>query len=94
MDRRARLREFHRLHDRRSSPVPRLLTARRLGYWQADQYINFGLCGLALPLKDRKGQCQYALSVTVQRQMHPDDQMVGKLLPVLREVAQSLRPII
>ena len=71
-----------------------VLTARRLGYWQADQYLNFGLCGLALPLKDRKGQCQYALSVTVQRQVYPDDQMVGKLLPVLREVAEALRPII
>lgn len=71
-----------------------VLTARRLGYWHADQYLNFGLCGLALPLKDRKGQCQYALSVTVQRQVYPDDQMVGKLLPVLREVADALRPII
>jgi IclR family pca regulon transcriptional regulator len=71
-----------------------VLAARRLGYAQADQYLNFGLCGLALPLKDRKGQCQYALSVTVQRQVYPGDQMVERLLPVLREVAEALRPII
>ena len=71
-----------------------VLSARRLGYWQVDQYINFGLCGLAVPLKDRKGQCKYALSVTVQRQMYPDARMVEQLLPVLREVADTLRPII
>lgn len=71
-----------------------VLAARALGYWQIDQYLDFGLCGLAVPLKDRKGHCQYALSVTVQRQMYPDGQMVGKLLPVLREAAESLRPII
>ncbi|HET7837552.1 MAG TPA: IclR family transcriptional regulator C-terminal domain-containing protein [Variovorax sp.] len=68
--------------------------ARRLGYAHADQYLDFGLSGLALPLKDRKGHCQYALSVTVQRQVYPDTQLVDKLLPVLREVAEALRPII
>jgi IclR family pca regulon transcriptional regulator len=68
--------------------------ARRLGYAHADQYLDFGLSGLALPLKDRKGHSQYALSVTVQRQAYPDNQLVDKLLPVLREVAESLRPII
>ncbi len=68
--------------------------ARHLGYWQIDQYITFGLCGLAVPLRDRKGQCQYALSVTVQRTRYPDEQLSAKLLPVLREVAEALRLII
>ena len=71
-----------------------VVVARRLGYAHADQYLDFGLSGLALPLKDRKGHCQYALSVTVQRQVYPDTQLVDKLLPVLREVAEALRPII
>ena len=69
-------------------------TARALGYWKADQHLNFGLCGLAVPLKDRKGRCQYALSVTVQRQVYPGDQIVAKLLPVLRDVADALRPLL
>ncbi|MFZ4289545.1 IclR family transcriptional regulator domain-containing protein [Variovorax sp. HJSM1_2] len=71
-----------------------VVAARALGYAQADQYLSFGLSGLAVPLKDRKGRCQYALSVTVQRQMYPDDQLVAQLLPVLREVAETLRPIL
>jgi IclR family pca regulon transcriptional regulator len=71
-----------------------VLAARAAGFAQADQYLNFGLCGLAVPLKDRKGRCQYALSVTVQRQMYPGEQLVEQLLPVLREVAETLRPIL
>ena len=71
-----------------------VLAARALGYWKADQHLNFGLCGLAVALKDRKGRCQYALSATVQRQMYPDDQLVDKLLPVLRDVSEALRPIL
>jgi IclR family transcriptional regulator, pca regulon regulatory protein len=71
-----------------------VMLARSLGYWQADQHFNFGLCGLAVALKDRKGRCQYALSVTVQRQMYPHEQLVAKLLPVLREAAEALRPIL
>lgn len=71
-----------------------VVAARALGYWHADQYINFGLCGLAVPLKDRKGRCQYALSATVQRSMYPGEQMVETLLPVLRNAAELLRPLI
>ena len=40
------------------------------------------------------GRSQYALSVTAQRQMHPDDQLVTKPLPVLREVVEALRPVL
>ena len=71
-----------------------VVAARSLGYWKADQHLNFGLCGLALPLRDRKGRCEYALSVTVQRQMYPDEQLVKTLLRVLRDVAEALRPVL
>lgn len=69
-------------------------TARALGYWKADQHLNYGLCGLAVPLQDRKGRCHYALSVTVQRQVYPGEQLVDRLLPVLRDVADALRPLL
>ena len=71
-----------------------VVAARAVDYWHADQYLDFGLSGLAVALKDRKGRCQYALSVTVQRQMYPGGQMVSKLLPILREVAEALRPVL
>lgn len=71
-----------------------VVAARTMGYWMADQHLNFGLCGLAVLLRDRKGRAQYALSVTVQRQVYPDEQVVRKLLPVLRDVAETLRPVL
>ncbi len=71
-----------------------VLAARTLDYGQADQHLSFGLCGLAVALRDRKGRCQYALSTTVQRQMYPDDRLVTQLLPVLRDVAEALRPVL
>lgn len=71
-----------------------VLATRSLGYCAADQYLSFGLRGLAVALKDRKGRCHYALSATVQRDAYPGDQLVTKLLPVLREVAETLRPIL
>ena len=71
-----------------------VVAARAVDYWHADQYLDFGLGGLAVALKDRKGRCQYALNVTVQRQMYPGGQLVAKLLPILREVAEALRPVL
>lgn len=71
-----------------------VLKARALDYSLADQQLDFGLRGLAVPLKDRKGRCRYGLSVTVQRQMYPGDELVQRLLPVLRDAAEALRPIL
>lgn len=71
-----------------------VLAARQLDHWQAEQHLNVGLSGLAVALKDRKGRCQYALSVTVQRQVYPGDELTKRLLPVLREVAEAMRAII
>jgi IclR family pca regulon transcriptional regulator len=71
-----------------------VVSARQLGYWEADQYLSFGLSGIAVALKDRRGRCHYALSATVQRHLYPGEQLAAKLLPVLREVAETLRPIL
>ena len=71
-----------------------VLAARQLDFWQAEQHLDVGLSGLAVALKDRKGRCKYALSVTVQQQLYPGEQLTKKLLPVLREVAEAMRPII
>lgn len=45
--------------------------ARHLGYALVSQYIDVGLCGMALPLLDRKGRCLGALSTTYQAQSYP-----------------------
>ena len=47
-----------------------------------------------MPLKDRKGECRGAIGMTLQIQSYGSDEIVAKLLPLLREAAQSLRPLL
>jgi IclR family pca regulon transcriptional regulator len=68
--------------------------ARALDYWMTDQQLDLGLSGIAMALKDRKGECKGAIGMTVQSQVYTGEQMVEKLLPLLREAAQSLRPLL
>ena len=71
-----------------------VLAGRQLGYWSADQFLNFGLCGLAVPLTGRKGTCQGALSMTFQREVYPGDSMLTKLLPALQDAARAMRELV
>jgi IclR family pca regulon transcriptional regulator len=65
--------------------------ARERGHWLVEQYINPGLGGLAVPLRDRSGQCVGALSTTFQVQAYPDGGHLRALLPPLLEAAQAIR---
>ncbi|MFC5497678.1 IclR family transcriptional regulator C-terminal domain-containing protein [Caenimonas terrae] len=71
-----------------------VLAARALDYWTTDQQLDAGLRGIALALKDRRGNCQGALGMTLQMQAYTGEQMVEQLLPLLREAAQALRPLL
>src|SRR2546423_5492417 len=68
--------------------------ARALGYWMTDQHLDMGLRRIAMPRKDRKGECKGAIGMTLQSQAYTSEAMVEKLLPLLREAAQSLRPLL
>jgi DNA-binding IclR family transcriptional regulator len=68
--------------------------AREMGYWMTEQHLDMGLRGIAMPLKDRKGECKGAIGMTLQAQAYTTESMVEKLLPLLREAAQSLRPLL
>jgi IclR family pca regulon transcriptional regulator len=68
--------------------------ARELGYWSTDQYLNVGLRGLAVALRDRQGRCAGALSMTFQTQAYPNDSFLEKLLPALQDAAQAIRAVI
>ena len=68
--------------------------ARALDYGMTDQQLDLGLSGIAMALKDRKGECRGAIGMTVQSQAYTRQQMVDKLLPLLREAAQLLRPLL
>jgi IclR family pca regulon transcriptional regulator len=71
-----------------------VLGARAQGYWVTEQQLDAGLRGIALPLKNRKGECVGAVGMTLPMLPESADQMVARLLPVLQEAARSLRPIL
>jgi IclR family pca regulon transcriptional regulator len=68
--------------------------ARALGFWMTEQQLDPGLRGIAVPIKDRKGECRGSIGMTLQSQSYTQETMLEKLLPPLREVAAELRPIL
>ena len=72
----------------------KVLEARALGYWVTEQWLDAGLRGIAVPLRDRRGQCKAALSMTLPMQPLTVEQTIERMLPLLQDTAQSLRPII
>jgi len=68
--------------------------ARALDHWMTEQQLDLGLCGIATALRDRKGECKGAVGMTLQSISYTTEQMTTKLLPLLYEVAQALRPLL
>ena len=68
--------------------------ARALDYWTTEQQLDLGLSGLAVAVKDRKGECVGAIGTTVHLQNHARSELVETLLPPLREAARALRPVL
>jgi IclR family pca regulon transcriptional regulator len=68
--------------------------AKGQDHWAVDQQLDAGLTGVAMALKDRRGECKAAIGMTLQVQNWPPEQVAQKLVPALRETAQILRPIL
>jgi IclR family pca regulon transcriptional regulator len=68
--------------------------ARSLDHWLTEDQLDLGLSGIATALRDRKGQCKGAVGMTLQSIAYTPEQLRAKLLPLLYEVAQSLRPLL
>lgn len=68
--------------------------ARQQGYGATDQFINLGICGLSVPLLNRKGHGVGALSLTYQREAYPGESALTKLLPGLKDTADTLRSLV
>lgn len=71
-----------------------IVATRTLGYWVTEQQLDPGVRGIALPLKDRKGECKGAIGMTVSMLPHTREQLVSRMLPLLQEAAQALRGIL
>ncbi|MDP4299169.1 IclR family transcriptional regulator domain-containing protein [Leptothrix discophora] len=70
-----------------------VLGARRLSFWVTEQQLEPGLRGIAVAIKDRKGVCRGAIGSTMPMQNENREAMVARVLPLLQECAQSLRPV-
>ena len=71
-----------------------MVAARALDYWATSQQLDLGLGGVAVAVKDRKGDCCGAIGMTVQLQSLAGDAKVQALLGPLRDAVQALRPIL
>lgn len=71
-----------------------VLMARALGHWVTEAQLDPGLRGLAVALKDHKGECKGAVSTTMPTQPLTREQMIERFLPMLQECAQALRPLL
>jgi IclR family pca regulon transcriptional regulator len=71
-----------------------VLNARKKNYCISVGHLDQGLTGVAVPLRDRHGECKAALSMTLQSSLWHDDLIVEKLLPLIIETSQVLRAVI
>jgi len=68
--------------------------ARELGYWVTEQQLTLGLRGMALPVKDRKGECVGAIGTTMPMGLNSREEVIARLLPRLQETVQVLRDVL
>jgi len=71
-----------------------VLSARKINYCISVGNLDQGLTGVAVPLRDRHGECKAALSMTLQSTLWNEALIVEKLLPLIIETAQVLRAVI
>jgi IclR family pca regulon transcriptional regulator len=67
---------------------------RQQGWSLSEQQFDLSFRGIAVPLKDLRGDLQGALSVLMPIQGEGADAVVKRIVPVLQEAAQSLRNLI
>ena len=68
--------------------------ARALGHWVTEQLLDPGLRGIAVALRGRHGECRGAIGMTMPMQPHSRQSVVERMLPLLQEAAQALRPLL
>ena len=67
---------------------------RQQGWSMSEQQFDLAFRGIAVPLKDLRGDLMGALSVLMPIQGESADAVVKRIVPVLQEAAQSLRNLI
>ena len=67
---------------------------RQQGWALSEQQLELGFRGIAVPLRDRKGELIAALSVTMPIGQETGTDALARVLPVLRDTAQALRHLV
>jgi IclR family transcriptional regulator, pca regulon regulatory protein len=71
-----------------------LARVRQQGWALSDQQLDLTYRGVAVPLRDRKGELVASLSVSLPMQHESSEESLLRVLPLLRETAQSMRHLI
>lgn len=71
-----------------------LALIRTQGWALSEQQLDLNSRGIAVPLRDRHGMVQGALSVTMPIGQESTKDAIARVLPVLRETAQAMRDLI
>lgn len=67
---------------------------RHQGWALSEQQLELGYRGIAVPLRDSKGELIAALSVTMPIGQEASQDALARVLPVLRDTAQALRNLV
>jgi len=67
---------------------------KRQGWSLSEQQLELNFRGIAVPLLDRQNQVHGAISITMPINREDTDHALNRVLPVLQEAAQSLRPLL
>ncbi len=71
-----------------------LARVRTQGWALSEQQLDLNFRGIAVPLRDRHGQVQAALSVTIPMGHESTEDAVRRVLGVLSETAQAMRHLV
>jgi IclR family pca regulon transcriptional regulator len=71
-----------------------LARVRNQGWALSEQQLDLNSRGIAVPLRDRNGQVQAALSVTMPMGHESADDALARVLGVLTETAQAMRQLV
>jgi IclR family pca regulon transcriptional regulator len=67
---------------------------REDGYAVIDQELEIGLCSIAVPIKNDRGQIVAAINIGAPAVLVPASEMVERYLPLLRETQGALRLVL
>ena len=83
----------HTITDK-SRLIEQLKVAQQQDWALSEQQLDLSYRGVSVPLRDHKGRVLAALSVSMPIQNESTEDATARVLPLLKDVAQSLRQLL